>query len=68
MGKLQFHTVDPRADIYDELSEKLKKMHWKKWTSNGELGGKESEDICARRRKGEPREVDLSHPITSESN
>lgn len=33
MGKLQFHTVDPRADVHEVLSEKLKKMHWEKETS-----------------------------------
>lgn len=68
MGKLRFYIVDFRVDIYDDLFEKLKKTYWKKWISNGELGGKESEDICVRRRKGEFREVDLSYLIIFESN
>lgn len=47
MGKLQFHSADPRADVYEDLSEKLKKMHWKKETDR-QIMVKEGRDTGRR--------------------
>lgn len=64
MGKLQFHTVEPRADVWEDLSARLKKINWQKRADRQTMvsqGKEKNEEVCAS-RKGGTSDVGLRPP------